>query len=144
MFEPTKSIAYSWYHSALRIGLVVMATALVFESGLLSTVTRDITYTAGQQIASVVGMSASVAPNELNVITAKLTEREQQLALREAALIERELAVGVTGSAAPNSNRTTFLMAAVLFILLLLIVFNYFLDYIRSKERAVGLLLPQR
>jgi hypothetical protein len=127
-------MSQSWYHSLLRVTLVVVAFAMVFESGVIHHATRDIAYTAGQQIASVVGMTASIAPNELNIITAQLTEKEQQLALREASLIEREIAVSVGGGSTASST-TTFLLATILFVLLLLIVLNYILDYLRSKER---------
>jgi len=133
--QPSYNIAKSWYHSLLRVMVLIFATALVFESGVISPVTKNIAHLSGQQLASVVGMSASIAPNEINVITARLTEKEQELALRENALSEREIALSLGGASSQNGDKVTFLLATVLFILLLLIILNYILDYLRSKER---------
>lgn len=132
------SIAASIYHSFLRVTTLVIATVLVFESGMMGSVAKNIVDVSGQQLVGMVGMSASIAPNDLNVITAKLTEKEQQLALREAALTEREIAVSV-GGGSTQEGKATFLLATVLFILLLLIILNYILDYLRSKERELAI-----
>jgi hypothetical protein len=79
-------------------------------------------------------MSAGVAPTELNQYTAALTQKERELEAREAALAEREISVNLTTGT--NSNeRMTYILAAILFILLVLIVLNYLLDYLRTREQ---------
>lgn len=132
------TVADSTYHSLLRIAAAVVAVMLVFSSGLLSLHTALLTQNAEQYLANAVGVSVGVAPTELNQITAALTEREQELSARELALRERELAIGLdtTGGAA-GLDVTTFVLATVLFILLVLIVLNYALDYVRARERQV-------
>jgi hypothetical protein len=80
-------------------------------------------------------MSASVTPTELNQYTAQLTQKERELAEREAALSEREIAVTLTSGSNTSSNeRITYILAGILFILLVLILLNYVLDYLRMKE----------
>jgi ABC-type Na+ efflux pump permease subunit len=108
---------------------------LVFESGILSESTAVLSQNTHSYLANAVGMSAGVAPTELNQYTAQLTQKERELAAREASLEEREIAVNL--STAPNSSsndRATYILSGILFILLVLILLNYALDYLRRKE----------
>lgn len=128
---------YSLYHSVLRVSLVVCAIALVFESGLVSQSTAVLSQNTHTYLANAVGMSAGVKPTELNQYTAALTQREQNLEKREAAVSasEREIEVARSGTAGTTSNGTaTYIMAAILFVLLVLIVLNYVMDYLRTRE----------
>lgn len=127
-------LQFSVYHILLRISLVVCAIVLVFQSGVLSQTTTTLSQNTQLYLANAVGMSASVAPTELNQITAGLTEQRQQLDARESALLEREIAVGINGKSA-QANRTTFILSSMLFILLCLIILNYALDFFRIKRR---------
>lgn len=122
------------YHRILRVSAVVMAIALVFQSGVVSDSTAVISQGTHAYLANAVGMSASVEPNELNRYTAALTEKEQELAAREAALEEREIAVDLQSRGETSSDTATYVMASILFILLVLIVLNYTLDYLRLRE----------
>jgi hypothetical protein len=105
---------------------------LLFDSGLVYEPSKYIASDTGQYLATVVGMSASVEPTELSLLTAELTKRERELAAREAALKEREIGVNLS-SGAGGTDTSTYLMASILFILLILIVLNYTLDYLRSR-----------
>ena len=130
-----KTFETSLYHKVLRVSLLVTAFLLVFQSGVFSDATAEITRGTTAYLANAVGMSASVNPTELNQYTAALTQKEQELARREAALSERELAVSVGGGGAGTSSEYgTYLLATVLFILLVLILLNYTLDFLRSRE----------
>jgi hypothetical protein len=130
-------IEHSNYHKILRIASVVCALVLVFQSGLISKSTNDLARGTETYLANAVGVGASVEPTALNQMTAQLTEKEQELAVRESALREREIEVGLrTDDGVPATDPTTYLLASILFILLVLIVLNYVLDYLRSKERA--------
>lgn len=121
------------YHRILRVSAVVSAIALVFVSGLVSDSTAHISRGTEAYLANAVGMSAAVRPTELNQYTAALTQKERELAAREAALKEREISVNLSGGGT-SSDTTTYVLASVLFILLVLILLNYALDYLRSRE----------
>ena len=126
----------SSYHSLLRIGAAVVAVMLVFESGLFSPVTARLADQTENYLANAVGVSVGVAPTELNQMTAALTARERELDERELALSEREIEIGLTdGGSVAGLDSGTFILATILFILLVLIILNYALDYVRSRER---------
>lgn len=126
-------IEHTHYHRLLRISAVVVAVVLVFKSGLLSESTARLTLQTEQYLATAVGVRVGVEPTELNQITAALTEREQQLAAREAELREREIAVNLNeGGATADSG--TYILSAILFILLVLIILNYVLDLLRVRK----------
>lgn len=110
------------------------AIVLLFESGFVHDSTRGLAIETHQYLASVIGMSASVQPTELNQLTAELTKMEHDLQAREAAIREREIQVGITTGGAINNDATTYVLAGVLFILLVLIILNYTLDYLRLRE----------
>jgi len=128
-------VQHSFYHSLLRILSLTVALVLVFESGMVAPFTHDLTVDTRQFLASAVGMNASVTPNELNQLTAELTARKRALEDREAALSEREIAVGLNTSGDFTGSLSTFMLSTVLFILLLLILMNYLLDYLRQNRR---------
>ncbi|MFN3692840.1 MAG: hypothetical protein ACK4SL_01915 [Candidatus Paceibacteria bacterium] len=126
----------SSYHSLLRIASAVVAVMLVFESGLFSPVTARLADRTELYLANAVGVSVGVAPTELNQMTAALTARERELDERELALSEREIEVGINkGGSIAGLDSGTFVLATILFILLVLIILNYALDYARSRER---------
>jgi hypothetical protein len=118
------------YHSFLRIAICVFAVALIFDSGILLDSTAKISSQAQKQMASAVGVKVGVAPNEVNQLTGRITELERDLALKE-----REIAVNTSGGAAP-ANTSTFILSALLFIMLVLIVLNYALDYLRARPEV--------
>jgi hypothetical protein len=126
----------SLYHSLLRIATAVVAVMLVFEGGLLSPVTAQLADQTELYLANAVGVSVGVAPTELNQMTAALTARERELDERELALSEREIEVGINeGGSIAGFDSGTFVLATILFILLVLIILNYALDYARGRER---------
>jgi hypothetical protein len=120
------------YHKLLRIGSLVTAITLVYATGLLHPSTADMFDGAIEYLGASVGMSASVAPNEFNSITAELTAQRTALATREAMLEEREIAVSLRESGEPM-DRSTYVLASILFIMLVLIVLNYVLDFVRQR-----------
>jgi len=122
------------YRRTLRISVVVMAAVLLFQSGLIderSTLVFE--YTTSYLVASV-GATASVAPTELNTITAGLAAQKQLLSEREAALRAREVALTENRS---GTDYTTYILAAILFVQLVLLVLNYGLDYLRAREQRL-------
>lgn len=129
------------YHRILRVGAAVMACVLLFESGLIVQSTAQLAQNTHQYVGQVVGASASVRPNEINVITAELTQQRQLLDAREAALNEREIAVELNTGGSNEQN--TFIVAAILLVLLILIVTNYVLDFMRGRAPAYSERRPE-
>lgn len=127
------SLQNSNYHRMLRIASLVCAVVLLFESGLVHEATKGLATETHLYLANVIGMSASVQPTELNQMTAELTRMEQELQERERVIKEREISVGLRAAPA-SSDTTTYILASVLFILLVLIILNYTLDYLRLRE----------
>jgi len=131
------------YHSLLRVSALTMALLLLFVSGIVSPLTKELTQNTEQYLASAISVTAGIEPNEVNVITAALTKKEQELAAREAALVEREILVDV-GASGATQDLTTYIMSILLFLLLVLIIVNYVLDYVRNKTPGVGLQTPRK
>ncbi len=133
-------LATSTYHSLLRILSGVVVSMLLFQSGLVSPITAELAQNTEHYLANAVGVSVGVTPTELNQVTAALSARERDLDARELAVAEREIEVGInSGGILPGdaSDRTTFVLVGILFILLVLIVLNYVLDYLRFRERSL-------
>lgn len=124
----------SFYHMCLRMTALTCAFLLVFDSGLLSPVTKELSQNTQLYVANVVGMYAAVEETEINSITTQLSARSRELDEREAALTEREMSIGLN-SANGEATLSTYLLSVILFILLVLIVLNYVLDFIRQRER---------
>jgi hypothetical protein len=117
--------------------MVVVAVTLVFDSGLIAPVTAELSHTTQSYLANAVGVSVAVEENELNSITAELTRREQELAQREQELEQREIEVGVGGTSEANAsgaNMSTYVLSAILFILLVLVSLNYAFDIARARK----------
>ena len=53
------------YHKVLRVAMVVCAFVLLFESGIVSETTTQLSQNTHQYLANAVGVGASVKPNEL-------------------------------------------------------------------------------
>lgn len=122
---------HTFYHSLLRISSLTLAFVLIFESGVLSSHTKELAQGTHEYLANAISMQATVAPTDLNQMTAELTAQKNQLAEREAALAERELAIGLSAETNDSSETTTLILSIILFILLVLILLNYTLDYLR-------------
>ena len=126
----------SIYHSILRIAALTLALVLLFDSGLLSPLTRDISKNTQLYLANAVGMYAAVETTELNSLTAELTKQKTELDAREAALRERELSTGVADESSANPF-STYVLSILLFIILMLIILNYVLDFLRQRKIMV-------
>jgi hypothetical protein len=115
-----RSLQNTVYHSLLRIALCVCAFLVVFDSGIVSQGTIKLSDGAQQYLASAVGVRVGVAQTEL----------EYELAAKD-----REIAVALNTSQVSESfNTSTFVLSAILFVLLVLIVLNYILDYLRQRS----------
>ena len=129
------------YRSLLRVSLVVTAIMLVFQAGLVDDRTAALFSQTTSQLSAMVGMSASVAPTEYNTFTAEITKQQNLLAEREEQISEREIALGLNAGESTADQTTTYILASILFVQLLLIILNYGLDYLRAREQKQP--LPQ-
>ncbi len=126
-------MTHSIYNRVLRVSLLVTAFVLVFDSGFVFPLTKSLSDNTMLYLANSAGVFAQIEPNELNVITAELTAREKELDEREASLrtIEgRNFNSGTT-------DYSTYILSVILFILTLLIVLNYVLDWRRVRILGV-------
>ncbi len=126
----------------LRISALTLALVLLFDSGLLSPLTKQLSQGTQLYVANVVGVGAQVAPTELNTLTAQLTERQRDLDAREAALSSREMNVGLGGGevGGQSNELSTYILSLVLFIIVVMLVLNYALDFARYRRLTY---LPQ-
>lgn len=121
----------SAYHKLLRISALSLALILLFDSGIFSPITRELSHDTGMYLANAIGINAGVMPTDISTLTAQLQEKEQKLTQREIAVTLKEASDnGLQGM-------STFVMSIILFVLLVLIVLNYALDFIRSKPRKL-------
>ncbi len=130
------SMQNSWYHSILRVTASVLALLLLFVSGIISPYTKDVANHARLYLANAVGVTVGVEKNELNKITSALTQKESELAEREALLHQREIEVGIRDQDGyvVRDDRSTYILSAILFIVVVLIVINYTLDFTRERR----------
>jgi hypothetical protein len=119
------------YHKFLRTAALTLSLVLLFQSGILSPLTRELSDGTGRYVATAISMNASVTPNEINTLSAQLEQQKQALDQREIAVKLKEDSAGNT------SNISTFILSVVLFILLVLVVLNYVLDYIRGRAMKI-------
>ena len=71
-----KRLDESMYHRVLRVFSVVCALVLLFESGLVSPVTKQLSVETHQYLANAVGVGASIEPTELNSLTSSKEEMQ--------------------------------------------------------------------
>lgn len=124
------------YHKLLRVSVVVCAIVLLFDSGMVIPVTKSLSDSTFSYLAQSIGVTTAILPTELNQITAQLTEKQKELELREALLKEREIKSRDFVSSV-TTDYSVYILSLVLFILTVLIVFNYVLDWSRGRQRQV-------
>jgi hypothetical protein len=121
----------SLYHVFLRTSALTLALVLLFVSGIISPFTKELATDTSVYLASAIGINAAVMPTEINTLSAQLQQRDLELTQREIAVSLKE--------EKGNPDMTTFVLSVVLFLLLVLIVLNYVLDFMRTRSlRNVG------
>ncbi len=103
------------YHRALRIATVVCAAVLLFESGLVRATTRTLAYQTNMFLAT------------------SLVARENADALSSTVA----LAHSVYATPEQTLNKTLYLISGVTFIFLTLMVLNYAVGFVSSRQPAV-------
>lgn len=127
-----KSLRYSIYHSALRVSVLVFAILLIFDSGLITDKSKFLSISTQQYLANAVSVQVGVAPTEVNQLTARITELEGELAVKE-----RLIAVNLTENTSATMDKSTLVLSIIVFILLVLILLNYALDFVRMRKMTI-------
>lgn len=125
----------SRYHRFLRVALLIGAFVLVFDSGILFPASQKLSDNTFLYLGSVgAGVFASVPQNEINTLTAQISERERALDAREAALKEREIA-SRSYETDSSSDYSTYIISVILFFIVVLLMLNYALDFARNRKQ---------
>lgn len=121
----------SLYASILRVSSLTVACVLTFQSGIVTPVTRQLSDTTYLYLAQSSRVVAQVEKNELNTLSEELRREKEDLERREAELRTIESRTFGTGS---ESSYTTYILSVILFILTVLILLNYILDWRRLRR----------
>ncbi len=117
----------SAYHAFLRTAAVVFAMLVLFDGGFVVPITKELSDNALSYLAnSATSVTAGVPETELNKVSGELSAWERDLQARE-----REIAARDFGS---NPDYSTYILSSILFLLTVLIIVNYVLDWMRVRK----------
>lgn len=128
---------HSLYHSILRVASGVLTLALLFDSGFVFPISKELSHNTQLYLGNVIGVSAGVEATELSLMTAELTKKEKELNVREQEVKEREIKINSNPLGSETTDTSTFVLSMILFILLTLIILNYALDFVRDNKNEV-------
>lgn len=130
---------------SLQYGLLIFGLVLMSSFSMQKISFGKVATHAMENIASVVGMSVGVPPNEVNTFASALETKEAQLTQREVALNERDQQVQqlIAEESAKQNRHTLVILLLVALFLVGLICTNFYLDFHRSQaivpnNKAVG------
>lgn len=124
------------YRSFLRISVLVAAIVLVFDSGVALPITKELSDNTIVYLANVgsgVGATATVPANEYNELSAQIAKEQQRLSALDEELRAREI-TSRTYDTETQTDYSTYIMSVILFILTVLLVLNYAMDWARVKQ----------
>lgn len=86
---------------------------------------------------SAVGIGATIAPNEFNMLAQEIKQRSTDLSEREQLIAQREAELGkeYSDAIARNNRNTLIILVVVTVLLVVLISVNFYLDHKRSSGR---------
>jgi hypothetical protein len=96
---------------------------------------KKFTNAAYENLASVATLSVGVPVTPENTLALQFAQRDGELTAREAQLLERERSLGAKydEAIAHNKRLTLYVLGSVTFLLLLLILLNFYLDLKRGE-----------
>jgi hypothetical protein len=125
------------YHRIVRTNLMVVAFLLLFDGGFVFPITKELSESTYRYLgSSAVGVYVGVAETEINTLSAELQARSKELDEREAALQAREIAPREFGTFS-QSEYSTYILSVILFVLTVLVLLNYVLDWRRNRIQTV-------
>jgi cell shape-determining protein MreC len=116
----------------IKHSYIILMVVFVF-SGFLYAASKGSGNGVFQQLGSVVGMYASIEPNEYNELAQELKEYEQDLQKREAVIAQKEVLLRNEAEQKDEQNTAIIYTTAIGVLLLLLILYNYYLDWRRKR-----------
>lgn len=121
---------------ALRYATWVAALVLVIQWSLPESPLRSFSLRTSENLASVVGMSVGVPPNETNMLAQEMQTKQQEINARERALDAREQDIRSTVADEVSKRERVIYLAlfGVATILVLLIGANFYMDNKRKKR----------
>lgn len=99
---------------------------------LLGVALSDPGQKIGQQLGSVVGMYASVEPNEYNTLAQQIKEKQEELDTREKKITEKEL-LSEQQEIPKRDSVAIIYITLIGLLLLVLVLLNFILDWRRRK-----------
>ncbi len=124
------------YRSFLRISALVAAIVLVFDSGVAFPITKKLSDDTIVYLANVgagVGATATVPVNEYNELSAQIAKEQQRLSALDEELRAREIAARSYEDES-HTDYSTYIMSVILFILTVLLILNYAMDWARVRQ----------
>ncbi len=123
------SLRYSIYHSFLRVGILTFAILLVFDSGLVSEQSKALSISTQEYLANTVSAQAGTLPIETNQPMVGAIESEGELAAKE-----HMITLNISENTSVTMDKSTLIISLIVSFLLLLILLNYVLDFIRTRK----------
>jgi hypothetical protein len=121
--------------ATIRMGVLPALFAVLFLAGYsaFNRMPPDSLRLVYDNAASVIGMGASIEPNEYNTLAQELEKRSEDLDRREAEIRAREAALGVDGGSPIVSARVAYFFGGITLLLLTLILLNFYFDWKRNR-----------
>lgn len=114
---------------ALFLVTILFSIFVFFETRTVSTQHRSVKDFALAQLASAVGMTASVASNPDNTVAKELRLWQERLEQQEQAFVQ----LGTSGNSIQRLTNRLNVSFGIEIVLLLILGCNFFLDYKRAQ-----------
>ena len=124
----------TWKHKPSKGAVMQYASLFLFAvilgqivfSGFIPI--KNLAIRATENIAGIIGVAGTVAPNEYNQLATQFEQKDKDLAQRELAISTREQAL-FSG----NDRITLYVLFGMTGFLLILLLLNFYLDWKRGK-----------
>lgn len=133
MHESKRKIAFQY--TAIIAGVI-----LVSQLGIHDISFGKLATNAYENLANVASMSASIPPNDFNVLATQFSNKENELTQREQDLLAREASLDAKyqEQIAANKRLTLYVLGGMTLLLVLLIFLNFYFDIKREEAREKG------
>ena len=111
------------------VALVAILVLIVQLVSIGSFPIKRIAFQATENLATIIGVAGSVAPNEFNQLAQQFDKKEKELTSREQGLALREQSLLNT----KDDHKILYMMIGI-GILIFLLLLNFYLDWKREKH----------
>ena len=121
MHESKRKIAFQY--TAIIAGVVLVSQLAIHDISFGKLATN-----AYENLANVSSMSASIPPNDFNVLATQFTQKENELTQREQDLLAREASLDAKyqEQIAANKRLTLYVLGGMTILLVMLIFLNFY------------------